>query len=242
MRQAFGALAGLAILTGGPALADCRLALVLALDVSSSVDRVEDALQRRGLAAALIAPEVEAAFFSSDQPVALAVFEWSGRHNQQLILDWYLIDTPDDLVNAATIVGRSQRGHDDYPTAIGYALGFGAGLLQRAPVCLFQTIDIAGDGENNEGFPPVTAYSAFPLDGVTVNGLVVNSPELEAVMELSRYYQTEVLHGPGAFLQVAQGFDDYERAMRRKLERELRPHTIGALETPAARPGQGMPG
>jgi len=215
-----------------PVAAQCRLALVLALDVSSSVDATEDGLQRRGLASALIAPEVEAAFFSSSQPVALAVYEWSGRYNQLLILDWYVIDTREDLLSAAATIGNSQRGSDEYPTAMGYALGYGAGLMQRAPACLFQTIDMAGDGQNNEGFSPAAAYAEFPFAGVTVNGLVVNAAEYEAEVNLVRFYQTEVLHGPGAFLQVAQGFDDYERAMRRKLERELQPRSIGMLDTP----------
>ncbi|MEL6103903.1 MAG: DUF1194 domain-containing protein, partial [Pseudomonadota bacterium] len=71
-----------------PAWGDCRLALLLALDVSSSVDMVEDDLQRGGLAAALVAPEVRAAFLAGPDPVALAVFEWSGRYNQEIILDW----------------------------------------------------------------------------------------------------------------------------------------------------------
>lgn len=224
------------------AAAECRLALALALDVSSSVDQTEDGLQRRGLAAALIAPEVEVAFFSSDQPVALAVYEWSGRYNQLMVLDWYLIKSRNDLLNAAAIIGRSQRGTDNYPTAMGYALGFGAGLLQRAPTCLFQTIDMAGDGENNEGFPPRTAYAEFPLVGVTVNGLVVSASEFEAVVDLSNYYRTEVLHGPGAFLELAQGFGDYERAMRRKLERELQPRTIGSLKMPNVQSGRGLRG
>lgn len=228
-------VAALAALTGGPAGA-CRLALALAIDVSSSVDAREDALQRGGLAAALIAPEVEAAFFSSDQPVALAVYEWSGRTNQTLILGWSVINTREDLLRVAGIIGRSRRGHDDFPTAIGYALGYGAALMQRAPACLFQTIDMAGDGENNEGFPPRTAYAEFPLSGVTVNGLVINAGEYEAELNLVSYYRTEILHGPGAFLQVAQGFDDYERAMRRKLERELTPRTIGALTPPQVFP------
>ena len=109
----------LVVLTASGATADCRLALALAIDVSSSVDPVEDALQRGGLATALIAPEVEAAFFSTDLPVALAVYEWSGRYNQTLVLDWYLIDSRTDLLNAAGIIGRSARSHDDFPSQIG---------------------------------------------------------------------------------------------------------------------------
>ncbi len=217
----------------GPALAECRLALVLALDVSSSVDAAEDALQRGGLVAALTAPEVEAAFFAGDDPVALAVYEWSGRYNQELLLDWTLIDSRERLLLVAERLARSIRSHNDFPTAMGYALGYGSRLLQRAPGCLYQTLDMAGDGQNNEGFGPMLAYEEFPFDGVTVNGLVVNGADYEAETGLIAFYQAQVLHGPGAFLEVAQGFEDYERAMRRKLERELALPVIGALPAPA---------
>jgi uncharacterized protein DUF1194 len=209
---------------------DCRLALVLALDVSSSVDADEDALQRGGLAAALIAPEVQRAFFSTPYPVALAVFEWSGRYNQQMLLDWHLIENPTQLLDVATLIGRSKRGADDFPTSIGYALGYAAGILDRGPDCLQRTLDMAGDGENNDGFEPANAYREFPFSGVTVNGLVVNAADFEAEVGLINYYANHVLRGPGAFLEVAQGFDDYERAMRRKLERELSVIMTGALE------------
>ena len=221
-------------LAGPLAAVECRLALALALDVSSSVDMAEDRLQRGGLAAALIAPRVQAAFFAGDLPVALAVYEWSGRYNQALLVDWRLINTRTDLLAVAETVARSQRSHSEWPTAMGYALGYGAGLLARAPQCLFKTLDMAGDGENNEGFPPQTAYAQFPFAEVTVNGLVVNAADFEAEVTLIDFYRTEVLHGPGAFLEVAQGFRDYERAMRRKLERELKPRAIGALDVSQA--------
>lgn len=211
-----------------PAAADCRLALVLALDVSSSVDAQEYTLQRDGLAAALIAPEVRRAFFASDLPVALSAYEWSGRHNQELILDWHLIDSPAALLDAAETIARTQRSQTEYPTAMGFALGYGAGVMRRAPPCLFRTIDISGDGKNNEGFPPANAYAEFPFAGVTVNGLVVNAAEFEAEVSLIEFYRDHVLHGAGAFLEVAQGFEDFERAMRRKLERELTVRVIGA--------------
>ncbi|MEC7259777.1 MAG: DUF1194 domain-containing protein, partial [Pseudomonadota bacterium] len=94
-----------------------------------------------------------------------------------------------------------------------------------------KTLDMAGDGENNEGFRPAQAYAEFPFAGVTVNGLVVNAGDFEAEVSLIEFYRTEVLHGPGAFLEIAQGFEDYERAMRRKLERELQPRAVGTLPT-----------
>jgi hypothetical protein len=214
------------------AAAECRLALVLALDVSSSVDPGEDVLQRSGLVAALTSPEVEAAFFAADQHVALAVYEWSGRYQQQLILDWTMIDSRADLLAAAETVAASTRSHSEYPTAMGYALGYGAGLLERAPPCLRQTLDMAGDGQNNDGFGPQTAYEAFPFDGVTVNGLVINAADFEGEVGLLAFYRGEVIRGPGSFMIVANGFADYERAMRRKLERELAPPSIGALPGP----------
>ncbi|QFT57211.1 hypothetical protein FIU94_00120 [Sulfitobacter sp. THAF37] len=209
--------------------AQCRLALLLALDVSSSVDAREDQLQRGGTASALIAPEVTEAFFASDLPVALAVYEWSGRYNQAVVLDWTMIDSPAALTGAAEVVAASQRSHNEFPTAMGYALGYGAGLLERAPACLDKTLDMAGDGQNNEGFPPAAAYREFAFDGVTVNGLAVNAADFEGELGLIAFYQREVLHGPGAFLVVADGFEDFTRAMRQKLVRELSPAAIGGL-------------
>lgn len=217
------------MLVPGAAFAECRLALVLALDVSSSVDAAEDALQRGGMVAALTAPEVAAAFFATDEPVALAVYEWSGRYNQEVVLDWTVIDSQLALVQAAETVAQSTRSHNDFPTAMGYALGFGAGMLARAPACLRHTLDMAGDGQNNEGFGPEQAYRAFPFDGVTVNGLVVNAADFEGEVGLIAFYQSQVRYGPGSFVEIAEGFEDYERAMRRKLERELTPPAIGSL-------------
>ena len=219
--------AALALVPGG---ADaCRLALVLAMDVSSSVDADEDALQRGGLAAALIAEDVQAAFFASPDPVALHVFEWSGRYNQETLLDWTLIEDRWDLLAAAERIGLSKRSHNDFPTAMGYALGHAATVLQRQPGCLFQTIDMAGDGVNNDGFGPREAYAAFPFDGVTVNGLVVNGADFEGEIELIPWYRENVIRGPLAFLEIADGFADYEAAMQRKLIRELSSMAIGAL-------------
>ena len=210
--------------------AECRLALLLALDVSSSVDPSEDALQRGGVVAALTAPEVIEAFFAAEQPVALSVYEWSGRYQQDILLDWTLIDSRAALITAAETIAATRRRHSDYPTAMGYALGRGARMFEAAPRCWAKTLDMAGDGQNNEGFGPQIAYRTFPFADVTVNGLVVNAADFEGELGLIAFYRAEVLHGPGAFLEIANGFADYERAMRRKLVRELSPRVIGALQ------------
>ena len=227
------ALAGVALLAQ-PASA-CRLALVLAMDVSSSIDAAEDALQRQGLAQALMEPEVIAAFFASDDPVAVSVFEWSGRYNQAMLADWTLVQSPADLAVLSARIAGSIRSHNDFPTAMGHALGHAAGLLQRGPDCLFQTIDIAGDGINNEGFGPTEAYNAFPFADVTVNGLVVNAADFEGEVGLISFFQNEVIRGPGAFIEIATSFDDYDRAMRRKLIRELGVQVLGGA--PGLLPG-----
>jgi hypothetical protein len=211
------------------AAATCRLALVLAIDVSNSVDATEDILQRNGLANALIAPEVQQAMFASDFDVALAVFEWSGRHHQQLLFDWTLIDGSARLLAASNKVRNSIRGQTDFPTALGHALDFAVDLHERAPSCLARTIDVAGDGKNNDGYEPSQAYAQRNFDGITVNGLVIRVIDLGVDTGVLPYYKSQVIRGPGAFTEVADRFEDYERAMRRKLERELAPAMIGAL-------------
>nr|WP_124111356.1 DUF1194 domain-containing protein [Palleronia sp. THAF1] len=221
-------LAALAwLLCAGAASAQCRLALVLGLDISSSVDAEEDALQRQGLARALVAPEViRAALALPDEPVALAVFEWSGRWQQDMILDWVLLRDETTIRAAAGVIAGSTRSYADFPTAAGYALGYATQVFQSAPPCLFRTLDISGDGISNEGFPPTLAYREFPFDDITVNGLPITGHD-DAVVT---FYRDQMIHGPGAFLEIADGFEDFERAMRRKLEREMGVLSLGALE------------
>lgn len=202
------------------AAADCRIALSLALDVSSSVDAREYALQAAGLAAALTAPEVVDAFLAvPGTVVALHVFEWSGRWQQEVRQDWTLVAAPADLERIAAGLAARPRSHDDYPTALGAAMGFGAHALGKAPACRRRVLDVSGDGVNNQAFGPLPARRAFPFDGVTVNGLVIGAERAA----LAAYYRAEVIQGPGAFVEEAVDFTDFERALRRKLVRELRP-------------------
>lgn len=207
--------------------AACRLALLLALDVSSSIDEGEYVLQRDGLAAALLAPEVAQAFLASPEPVALAVYEWSGQWNQRVVADWRLVDSLADLVTTAEEIAGLKRGDSLHPTSLGNALGFGALQMERAPPCLRQTIDVSGDGRNNDGYPPKAAYRHFPFAGITVNALAIGgAEELNGLVD---YFHDEIIRGPGAFVEVADDHWDFGRAMRRKLERELASLAIGQL-------------
>ncbi|WP_257894582.1 DUF1194 domain-containing protein [Gymnodinialimonas phycosphaerae] len=230
-----GAMAAAACLfaaSPGAAQDQCRLALQLGLDVSASVDQAEYRLQADGLAAALLDPVVTEAFLNGPGPVALSIFEWSGRFQQEVIIDWTLIRTEADLLAVAERVASATRGSQDFPTALGYALGFAATRFREAPVCLFQTLDISGDGQNNDGFPPVAAYEHFDFNGVTVNGLAIGG----ASREIEEYYAAEVIHGPGAFVEYALNHDDFAEAMRRKLERELRAMIFGEASPPPLSP------
>lgn len=208
-----------------PALA-CRLALALALDVSVSVDQREYALQRDGLANALRSPDVVEAFLSSSSPVALAAYEWSGPRSARTVLDWTLIRSAADLDLAADRLrapSRFQAGS----TSIGYALDFGARAMAKAPACSRQTIDVSSDGINNDGMSPRMAYENPAFSTITVNALAIGgSVPLDM---LTTYLTRNVIRGPGAFLEVARNHDDFERAMRRKLIREVKSLAISEL-------------
>ncbi len=217
------ALTALALWAGPGAAQDCRIALALGLDTSSSVDAQEYALQTGGLAAALRDPEVAAAFLAvPGDHVALAIFEWSGRRQQALVMDWTPIHTAADLEAAAALVAANRRHFSRYATAIGAALQFGGALLAARPDCFERVLDLSGDGETNDGIPPMVAKRAAVFEDATVNGLVIGLTR--AILE--RHYEVFVIHGPGAFVEMAEDHADFARAMRRKLIREARPKAV----------------
>lgn len=211
--------AGLALAAAAPAGAACRLALSLGIDVSSSVDAREYRLQTLGLAAALTAPEVVAAFLAvSGQPVRLHVYEWSGARQQAVRQDWVTIASEGDLVEVAARLAGQVRSYAQFPTALGFAMLFGGrALAAGGSGCAELKLDVSGDGTNNDGLSPEMARREPALAGVTVNGLVVGA----SVEMLARYYAQYVIQGPGAFVERADDYVDFEQAMRRKLLREL---------------------
>ncbi|MBV7394626.1 DUF1194 domain-containing protein [Mameliella sediminis] len=214
--------------------AACRLALLLALDVSSSVDEAEYILQRDGLAAALMNEDVAGAILQEGGgSVAFAVYEWSGRRQSVVIQDWVLLQSMADIVAVSDRLRTVQRSYRRFPTALGYALGFGATMMGEAPECIRRVIDVSGDGITNDGFWPQLAYRHFPFDGITVNGLAV----LGADPDVVDHFEFEVMHGPGAFVETAKGYEGYERAMIRKLYREIQDRVVGALPGEPMGPG-----
>lgn len=216
-----------------PAGADCRLALALAVDVSRSIDAQDYVIQTDGLAGALSDQDVRAAIFGPEGRVALAIYYWSGRGYQDLVQPWVILDSPEALDAAIWAVRRTPRPAAPLATALGDALSYGRDLMSDAPDCERRVIDVAGDGQSNDGISVARTYEREDFTGITVNGLAVGEHEADIVA----YYATEVIRGPGAFVELAPRQSDYPDAIRRKLLRELQGPMIGALVRP--RPAKG---
>ena len=216
-------------LSAGSVSAQCRQALALGLDVSGSVDSREYRLQLDGLAAALSRPKIVQLILSnSAAPIRLAIFEWSEPGHHRMLLDWMQIRSGEDLTRIAAHLTQVERSAAPQGTAVGSAMQFGAGLLGQQNDCWKRTLDLSGDGKHNLGPHPREVKSTLQQKGITINGLVIGAddPGLDdkryvQIGELSAYYNTWVILGPNAFVEVALGFEAYEEAMVRKLIREL---------------------
>ena len=218
----FGAMAMSAALCG-PAAAECRLALALAFDVSRSVGIRDYAIQKQGVMAALEDPAVVAAFLRPRHARGLRALrvepfgpaDHGGRLGACAFARRPRRDTRD-------LIAGHERGGTAGTTALGAALRFGRGLMDRAPPCAEQVIDVSGDGQNNSGIDPAIVY-ADGFGDIRVNGLAIRSYERDVVA----YYREQIIRGPGAFVEEADSFEDFPRAIRRKLIRELTERIIG---------------
>lgn len=217
------------------AAAGCRLALALGLDVSASVDPAEYGLQMTGMAGALLDPAVRDIILADTaSPVMLAVYVWSGPGDRMLAVDWVAVTGPAVLEQvAATVATYPRRVSFDGRTAIGSAMAYGAFLHDLAPRCDRRVIDLTADGMNNAGEPPRGVRDGTALRTITVNALAIGAQHaLDATVRtpavLEQYLHAQVIRGPGAFVEVAQDHRDFQRAMTRKLIREIDVMMLGA--------------
>jgi len=143
-------------LASGPAAASvCKLALVLGLDISSSVNAREYEIQLQGLADAFRTPQVQEAILTPrGAGIAVYAFEWSSARQQRTIVDWTMLDGPGAVAAFADRLSAHTRSASTLPTAVGRALEHAALQFARAPACDRRTIDLSGDGENNDGPDP----------------------------------------------------------------------------------------
>jgi len=209
---------GLSALSAAPARA-CDIALVLAVDVSGSVDAWEYQLQSQGLAQALRAPDVADALLNAR--AAVSVIQWSGLGQQQVSVPWTRVEEPGTLTRLAGRIGAMPRAFSGGNTAVGAALEVAAARFGPAVRdCARWVIDISGDGDENEGFTVGAARSAALRRGITINGLAIEG--LGTGMAITNFYRRWVIT-PGGFVITAQGHADFARAMQVKLMRELAP-------------------
>ena len=203
-------------------LAAVDVAIVLAVDVSGSVDGDELALQRGGHALALRHRDfIRAVGAGWNGRVALSYFEWSGRVFAGSVTPWRVIDGPDSAENmAAEIVALPM--HSDHATSISRALDYAVMLFNVLPVTAERhIIDISGDGVNNMGAPVSESRDRAVAQGVTINGLpLIVRPEAWG-RSIENYFAECVIGGQGAFLLPARGHEELSQAIRRKLILEI---------------------
>ncbi|MBM1311443.1 DUF1194 domain-containing protein [Sulfitobacter mediterraneus] len=196
-----------------PALA-CELALVLAVDVSGSVDRAEYRIQMDGLAAALSDGIVTEALV--EQQARVTLIQWSGTSRQEQTIPWTVITEFSDVAALAEQVADAPRRWRNYSTAIGEALTLSAQVLETATECRRKVVDVSGDGKSNEGIAPADVLPQMRARGIIVNALAIETDDTD----LTAYFFENLISGEGAFVITANGFEDYPAQIRRKLQRE----------------------
>jgi hypothetical protein len=200
------------------------VALVLAVDISFSMDLDELALQRDGYIQALRSPEVKQAIAKGAVgKIAITFVEWAGLQAQYVVIPWMIIDSPqsaeafaEKLAEAPTRRGRR--------TSVSGAIDLGMKMLAESGVTpLKKVIDISGDGPNNEGRPVTEARADALAKGITINGLPVmlKAPGYYDVADLDIYYEDCVIGGPGAFSIPIRTKAQFVEATRTKLVLEI---------------------
>ena len=226
------ALAGLFAIQSSAASAaeQVDLLLVLSSDVSRSVDHPKFLLQREGYAAAVSDRHVlEAIKSGPQQRIAVCFVEWSGFGAQKLVIDWTIIDGPDPARKFGDQLLELPRAFADR-TSISGGIEFASAQLERAPFeSARRTIDVSGDGTNNAGRDVKLARDEVVAKGIVINGLVIlsdrpvpwNAEHTNPPGGLEKYYQDNVIGGPGAFVLVAENFNAFGRAIIKKLIAEI---------------------
>jgi hypothetical protein len=201
------------------------VALVLAIDVSGSVNDNRFKLQREGIAAALESEEVAAAVSGGvNQTVEIAIVEWA--EEQRILVPWTVLHGRDDLEALAARLRSASRSWVHTLTDPGGGIAAAEHLFAEQPlVGRRQVIDVSGDGRQNTGeVPTVDARDAAVSHGLTVNGLPITSGEEPGIED---WYRANVVGGQGAFLVVADSYDAFAAAFRQKLTLEITGLALG---------------
>jgi hypothetical protein len=231
VRGCAAVIAALVLGAGGAAAAEAvDVALVLAADVSRSIDTGEFRLQRQGYAAAITSPKVLTAIQAgTHRAIALTFVEWSGPEEQAVVAKWTVVKDGESAAEFATTLLNAPRSFTGR-TSISAALDYAISQLQDSGVVADRRIiDVSGDGTNNAGRPVGEARDAAVATGATINGLAIINERPEGYFfahtqppeGLPAYYRNNVIGGTGAFLLEVQDFSTFGEAMTNKLLTEI---------------------
>jgi Protein of unknown function (DUF1194) len=211
----------LALSGGGPARAQTTvdLQLVLAVDASGSVNQYRFELQKRGYISALRNPRVLGAILSgATQSISITMMQWTGPFLQVEVLPWAALKDEASVNTAARIIETTPRRLFGGGTSISGAIDYSMGMFSRSPFTAERrVIDISGDGANNSGRSVTRARDDAVGANVTINGL----PILAEEPYLDQYYRDFVIGGPGAFMVVAENFENFADAILKKMITEI---------------------
>ena len=215
MRALFSAvILSLALTLTGPAARACETALLLAVDVSSSVDPREYRLQIDGVADALADPEIAHALVRGQ--VALALMQWSGAGEQEMTLPWQRMTDPAAVADFAAAARGAKRAYVNSNTAPGDLLARGITALDEVRDCNRLIIDVSGDGSANAGINPRSQSQLAARKGIIINGIAIESIGIS----ITQYYERSIITQYG-FVITARRHEDYPRAIREKIKREI---------------------
>jgi Ca-activated chloride channel homolog len=195
-------------------VAACDTALMLAIDVSNSVDVGEYRLQIDGVADALRDPEIAAALVEGQ--IALSLMQWSGVDRQQTSLDWARMTTPADVLAFSEAARQVERAFILSDTAPAEAVAYALARFADVPDCGRHVLDVSGDGTPNAGSDVRAARLAAERAGVTINGIAIES----LGVAITGFFQRALITRDG-FVVTARGHSEYPRAIRDKILREI---------------------
>jgi hypothetical protein len=186
----------------------------------------ELAIQRQGYASALTDPRVVEAMLGGPYGrIAMAFVEWAGIQEQNIVIPWTVLDSPEAVADFAGRLGAGLAPFS-HRTSISAAVDFAVSMFDGNGIdSAVRIIDISGDGTNNQGGPVVVARNAAVARGITINGLVLLSDDgtISAfeIPDLDAYYANCVIGGPGAFSVMVNSWEEFSDAVRSKLLREI---------------------
>jgi hypothetical protein len=222
-----------------PATADdVDVELVIAVDVSYSMDPDEQALQREGYIIGFNSPEfLNALQQGAHGRIAVTYFEWAGANDQRVVVPWRLIDGP-ATAKAFTDAVAAAPYRRAYRTSISGALQFAMPLFETSGFRgLRRVIDVSGDGVNNQGAPVAIIRDEVLERGITINGLPILLKRPSAatmdIEDLDVYYEDCVIGGAGAFVIPIRERDQFRAATRTKMVQEIAGHEPAARVMPA---------